>query len=184
MYKIIGGDGKTYGPIDLEQLKQWAADGRVNPQTGVQEGGAAEWKTAAQIPELAALWQGGATQQGSVPPPIPPVGPGGPRSGLAVTSLVLGVLSVVCFGILAGIPAIICGHVARGRAKRQPAQYGGAGQALAGLVLGYVSIFITLVILPAMLLPALSRAKERAQRINCINNMKQLGLAFRTWALD
>ena len=35
-----------------------------------------------------------------------------------------------------------------------------------------------------MLLPALARAKARAQRINCVNNLKQVGLSFRTWALD
>jgi hypothetical protein len=65
-----------------------------------------------------------------------------------------------------------------------PGLYGGAGFALAGLIMGYVSLLITLVILPAMLLPALSRAKGRAQSINCANNMKQIGLAFRTWAID
>ena len=43
---------------------------------------------------------------------------------------------------------------------------------------------MTLLVFPAMLLPALARAKDRAQRINCVNNMKQVGLAFRTWELD
>lgn len=36
----------------------------------------------------------------------------------------------------------------------------------------------------AMVLPALSKAKERAQSINCVNNLKQQGLAFRIWSLD
>lgn len=36
----------------------------------------------------------------------------------------------------------------------------------------------------AMALPAMSNAKEKAQSINCINNMKQQGLAFRLWAGD
>ncbi|HWX22043.1 MAG TPA: DUF4190 domain-containing protein [Candidatus Binatia bacterium] len=184
MYKIIGGDGKTYGPSSLDQLKQWIAEGRVNPQTAVQEEGAVEWKTAAQIPELAALLSVGAPRPGGAPPPLFPPGPAVQQTGLAIASLVLGLLSIVCFGILAGIPAIICGHIARARAQRLPAQYGGAGQALAGLILGYVSIFITLFILPAMLLPALARAKERAQRINCMNNMKQIGVAFKIWQLD
>lgn len=39
-------------------------------------------------------------------------------------------------------------------------------------------------ILAAILLPALSRAKARSSRISCVCNLKQVGVAFRTWALD
>src|SRR5262245_22374036 len=39
-------------------------------------------------------------------------------------------------------------------------------------------------ILAAILLPALSRAKARSARISCVCNLKQVGVAFRTWALD
>jgi len=39
-------------------------------------------------------------------------------------------------------------------------------------------------ILAAILLPAFSRAKARSARISCVCNLKQVGVAFRTWALD
>jgi len=45
-------------------------------------------------------------------------------------------------------------------------------------------VFAILAILAAMLLPALSRAKARSQRINAVNSLKQIGVAARTWALD
>lgn len=106
------------------------------------------------------------------------------KKGLATTSLVLGILSIICFGPLTGLPAIITGHIAHGRTRKSPEQYGGAGMAIAGFVLGYVSLFLTLVILPAMLLPALAKAKARAQTIHCVNNLKQVGLAFHLWAGD
>ena len=45
-------------------------------------------------------------------------------------------------------------------------------------------VIAIIAILAAMLLPALARAKARAQRSSCCNNLKELGIAFKTWGLD
>ena len=45
-------------------------------------------------------------------------------------------------------------------------------------------VIAVLAILAAMLLPALASAKKKAQRINCVNNLKQCGLSFRIWEGD
>jgi type II secretory pathway pseudopilin PulG len=47
-----------------------------------------------------------------------------------------------------------------------------------------LGIFCIISVLAAMLLPALARSKARAQRINAVNSLKQIGLAVRTFALD
>jgi hypothetical protein len=51
-------------------------------------------------------------------------------------------------------------------------------------VMNVLVVFAILAILAAMLLPALSRAKARSQRINAVNSLKQIGVAARTWAID
>lgn len=68
----------------------------------------------------------------------------------ALWSLVLGILSVFCLGVITGIPAIICGHSARSRIRRDPSSASGAGMALAGLILGYLGTAITVLVFLAV----------------------------------
>lgn len=52
MYRIIGSDGKEYGPVTAEQLRQWVAEGRINALTKVQAEGETEWKALAEWVEF------------------------------------------------------------------------------------------------------------------------------------
>ena len=54
MYRVLGADGKEYGPVTGEVLRQWITEGRANAQTKVKPEGGAEWQTLASVPEFEA----------------------------------------------------------------------------------------------------------------------------------
>lgn len=52
MYKIIGADGKAYGPVTAEQIRFWINENRVNAQTQVQAEGTTDWRPLSAFPEF------------------------------------------------------------------------------------------------------------------------------------
>ncbi|HUJ72706.1 MAG TPA: GYF domain-containing protein [Verrucomicrobiae bacterium] len=68
MYKIIGADGREYGLVTAEQLRQWIREGRVNAETKVQAEGSTEWKAISAFPEFADI-PAAASPVMTVPPP-------------------------------------------------------------------------------------------------------------------
>ena len=89
----------------------------------------------------------------SLPGPPPSVKNGQPHfgttppqtSGLAIASLVLGILGLCSLGLTA-IPAVICGHIALNRIGKSANRLTGTGIAIGGLVTGYVPVFIIIII--------------------------------------
>jgi len=125
---------------------------------------------------------------------IPPLTGGAPQpktSALAITSLVLGIVGLVflwiCLGLLFAIPGVICGHMAYSRIKHSSGTLAGQGLALAGLITGYISIALSVFLVPMMLaiaIPNFVKARTTSQANACINNLRQIDAAANEFALE
>jgi hypothetical protein len=146
IYKIIGQDGKEYGLITAEQVRQWIAEGRIERQTPVFVEGAKDWNFVGLLPEFAAAFEGN-------PPTIGPVCSSDPAAGqkrktnfFATAGLVCGILSVTLFCCCGGLPVNLLGLVfsiiALVQIGERPETETGRALAIAGLVLSIVSLLI------------------------------------------
>ncbi len=102
---MMGSDGRQYGPVSVEQIKQWAAEGRATAQTLLRvEGG--EWKPLATFPEFIGVAV-------SVPPVM--TGAGWPAHAPLKSRIAAGVLGIFLGGL--GVHRFYLGYVAIGVAQ-------------------------------------------------------------------
>jgi hypothetical protein len=104
-------------------------------------------------------------------------------SGFAISSLVLGILGFFTAG-LTSLAGLILGIVGISSIKRSGGQLKGDGVAAAGIAVSATGMIILPIIMLAILMPALGKARSLAQRVMCENNMKSLGNAMMEYAND
>ncbi len=185
MYRIRGHDQKEYGPVSGEAVKQWIAGRRANARSFAQAEGSPDWKALSEFPEFSEALAA-AARPPSLPTQPAHASAGGTtpagNSGLAIASLVLGLLGFCSAGLTA-LVGLILGIIALVRIRQSAGRLGGQGFAIAGIcVSGFFLLLIPIQL--GLLLPALAKAKSRAQGINCVSNLKQLGLAMQIYSND
>lgn len=102
---MIGGDGRQYGPVSVEQIQQWVTEGRATSQTLLRvEGG--EWKPLATFPEFVGV--------AASPPPVM-AGVIHPAYTQCKSKIAAGVLGIFLGGL--GVHRFYLGYVAIGVAQ-------------------------------------------------------------------
>jgi hypothetical protein len=146
-YRIVGSDGKVYGPVAAEQIRQWLAAGRAENRTPVYVAGASEWTTIGALPEFTA-------PPAATPPTMAPVRPARPpasgTNGFATAGLICGLLSWICcccqfvslLGLIFSIIALV--QISSQTEKQEGRLLAILGLVLSGTNLGFSLIFVLL----------------------------------------
>ncbi len=179
MSLLVHHDGQQLGPYSIDEARAAVASGHLSLSDLAWHEGLPDW-----VPLSSLLGMSGAT----APPPLVPYGAITPTSTLAVTSLVLGILSVLSCTFFTGIPAIICGHIARSQIRQSGGTTKGEGLAMGGLITGYIGTLLMGVFLLAMMsaiaLPSFTAAREQAQATSCLNRERQIYMACSAYAQE
>lgn len=140
--------GVQMGPVSTDELRAKLVAGEVQVAERVWKDGMKDWLPVSMVEEFKHILPG-------TPPSIPggspyqaPAWQGSayvptPTSGLAIASLICGIVGLVLCMFFPGIPniaAVICGHMALSRIRNSPVPIEGRGMAIAGLITGYVGI--------------------------------------------
>ncbi len=148
MYKMVGADGREYGPVSADQLREWIAEGRADAQTKVLPEGATEWKLLGDLAEFRTTL--GPSAPVSPPPAYRPTAARKTNS-MATLGLVMGIISVsfglcCCYGMPFNVLGVIFSLIGLSQIRQDPLGQQGKGVALAGLILSLVGILFALVL--------------------------------------
>lgn len=188
----VGRDGQNLGAFSLDEVRRKLAEGTFRPTDLGWTEGQADWVPLASLPALAPPPP--PVPGGNVAPPSPEArtlrpapgvpAPAGPTatSGVAIASLICGILSFLA-PLLLSIPAVICGHAARGAISKSGGRLTGAGMALGGLITGYLTLaFCALAILAGILVPAVSVARMKARETVSLAKSKTIVASCQLYA--
>lgn len=138
--------------VNADDLPHLIASGVIRAGTLVWNESMTDWRPAAQaLPDLFPYSASPplltSAQRRELAPLTGPAFPGqrAPVDVLAILSLVFGILSILVCGPFLGIPAVICGHIGRKRARAEVLPSSNGGLCLAGLITGYIGLAFTLV---------------------------------------
>ena len=146
MYKIIGADGREYGPVSAEQLRQWMVNGRVNAQTLTQLVGSTEWKPLGSFPEFIPTTPPTVAVSPLAAPPARTTVP--TTNSMAVAGLAFGLLGLIgCCGMLFSTLGVVFSSVGLSQIKHNPVQETGRAIAMAGLVLSILGVVKAVVLM-------------------------------------
>jgi Domain of unknown function (DUF4190)/GYF domain 2 len=145
IYKIIGKDGKEYGPATGEQIRQWIGGGRIERQTPIFVEGAKDWNFVGLLPEFANYF----AASGMPPTIVPPLrgtstaGRMAKTNSYAQAGMIFGILSVTCCcGFPFGILGLVFSLVGLSQINANPELHEGRGMAIAGLILSILSLLL------------------------------------------
>jgi hypothetical protein len=139
MYKIIGADGRQYGPISVEQVRQWIIEGRVDSRTPVFTNGAKDWTFLGLLPEFVNYFVA------TTSPPAAMPSQARKTNSFATAGLVCGILSwICCCGFPINLMGLVFSLVALLQINRHPEVHEGRGVAIAGLALSLANLLLGL----------------------------------------
>jgi len=98
--------------------------------------------------------------------------------------LICGIAAYLILPFLAAVPAIILGHLALSDIKKKAGQLKGNGLAIAGMVMGYAQVvfFPFLLIIAAIAIPNLLRARMAANEASAVGSLRTYNTAMVTYA--